>query len=137
MMPQDISTCWNSTFNMLDFTIQYCMAINTMTTACDFGLHQYELAPIEWKIARQLQDVLKVRMFILLQYVPHVTRQFSDFQRCNAILFLRYSKSCNSNFCHGHYQQHDCHNVGSFTEVLSCDLCCPCCWVYDSQQVLQ
>jgi hypothetical protein len=64
---------------MLDFAIQYRVAIDTMTAAHDFGLHQYELASVEWKIARQLRDVLKVRMFILLQCVPHVTGQFSDF----------------------------------------------------------
>ncbi len=66
IMPQDISTHWNSTFNMLDFAIQYRAAINTMTTVCNFGLYQYELAPVEWKIARQLRDVLKVSMFLLL-----------------------------------------------------------------------
>ena len=51
---------------MLDFAIQYRAAINTMTTVCNFGLYQYELAPVEWKIARQLRDVLKVSMFLLL-----------------------------------------------------------------------
>ncbi len=43
-----------------------CNTINTMTAAHDFSLCQCELASIEWKIARQLQDVLKVRIFLLL-----------------------------------------------------------------------
>ena len=32
MMPHDVSTQWNSTFNMLNFAIDYCMAIDSMTS---------------------------------------------------------------------------------------------------------
>jgi len=72
MMPRDVSTRWNSTFDMLDFAIQYRPAIDTMTAARDFGLRQYELVPAEWKIASELRDVLKVSKFLLLlYYVPH------------------------------------------------------------------
>jgi hypothetical protein len=31
IMPQDVSTCWNSTFDMLDFALQYHVAIDAMT----------------------------------------------------------------------------------------------------------
>jgi len=48
MMPQDVSTWWNSTFNMLEFAIQYHMAIDAMTAVREFNLHKYELASIEW-----------------------------------------------------------------------------------------
>ena len=68
MMPYDVSTCWNSTFDMLEFAIQYHVAIDTMTTARNFGLYQYELLSTEWKIASELWDVLKVSLFLLLQY---------------------------------------------------------------------
>ena len=54
MMPCDVSTHWNSTFNMLEFTIQYHAAINTITAACDFGLRQCELVYAEWKVAGEL-----------------------------------------------------------------------------------
>jgi hypothetical protein len=71
-MPRDVSTRWNSTFDMLEFAIQYRPAINAMTAACDFGLRQYELVPAEWKIASELRDVLKVSVFLLLRHnVPH------------------------------------------------------------------
>ncbi len=72
MMPQDVSTHWNLTFDMLDFAIQYHPAVDAMTAACNFGLCQYELVPAEWKITSKLWDVLKVSLFLLLQYnVPH------------------------------------------------------------------
>ena len=45
MMPWDVSTCWNSTYDMLEFAIEYCAAIDAMTTICDFDLCQYELLP--------------------------------------------------------------------------------------------
>jgi hypothetical protein len=64
MMPHDVSTCWNSTFDMLEFAIKYHTAIDTMTRACNFGLHQYELAPAEWKITSELWHVLKVRILL-------------------------------------------------------------------------
>jgi len=54
MMPQDVSTRWNSTFDMLEFAIRYCIAIDAMTAVCHFDLHKYELIPIEWAIAMEL-----------------------------------------------------------------------------------
>jgi len=59
-MPQDVSTCWNSTYDMLEFAIEYRVAIDAMTAIRNFDLHQYELLPTEWDIAAELQDVLKV-----------------------------------------------------------------------------
>ena len=54
MVPRDVSTCWNSTYDMLEF------AIDAMTAVRDFDLCQYELLPTEWDIAAKLRDVLKV-----------------------------------------------------------------------------
>ena len=68
MMPCDISTCWNSTFDMLEFTIQYRSAIDAMTAAHHFGLCQCELVPAEWKVAGELQEILKVSILLLLPY---------------------------------------------------------------------
>jgi hypothetical protein len=47
MMPQDISTCWNSTFDMLDFAIRYCDVIDAMTAVCGLDLRKYEIVPAE------------------------------------------------------------------------------------------
>jgi hypothetical protein len=60
MMPCNVSTQWNLTFNMLNFAIEYCLAINTMAATWDFDLHKHELVPAEWRIAGELCDVLQV-----------------------------------------------------------------------------
>jgi len=107
-MPRDVSTRWNSTFDMLGFAIQYRAAIDTMTAARDFGLRQYELAPAEWKIAIELRDVLKVCVLMIFFYcditflIRSLTR-LSDFQRRHAILLSRHSESCHCDSCHGHH----------------------------------
>ena len=54
MMPCNVLTCWNSTFDMLDF------AIDAVTSNHDLNLHKYELADNKWAIAVNLCDTLKV-----------------------------------------------------------------------------
>jgi hypothetical protein len=58
MMPRDVSTRWNSTFDMLDFALRYHPAIDTMTATRDFNLRKYELVPAEWRIAEELLGCL-------------------------------------------------------------------------------
>jgi len=60
IMPRDVSTHWNSTFNMLKFAIRYCVAIDAMTAVQEYDLHKYELGSAEWNIAKELQEVLRV-----------------------------------------------------------------------------
>jgi hypothetical protein len=60
MMPRDVTTRWNSTFNMLDFAVEHITAIDAITSDHDMKLRQYELSEDEWDVARQLRDVLKV-----------------------------------------------------------------------------
>jgi len=59
-MPRDVTTRWNSTFDMLDFAIEYRKALQLTTSDLDLNLRQYELSREEWALARQLRDVLKV-----------------------------------------------------------------------------
>jgi hypothetical protein len=66
MMPRDVTTRWNSTFDMLDFAVEHVAAINTITSDRDMKLRQYELSEDDWDIARQLRDVLKVCMLFCL-----------------------------------------------------------------------
>jgi hypothetical protein len=60
-MPQDVATCWNSTFDMLNFALEYRKALDVISAKHEMELRQYKLSEEEWRIAKQLQDVLKVR----------------------------------------------------------------------------
>jgi len=62
MMPRDVTTRWNSTFDMLDFAVKHITAIDAITSDRDMKLRQYELSEDKWDVARQLRDVLKVRI---------------------------------------------------------------------------
>jgi hypothetical protein len=60
MMPRDVATRWNSTFDMLNFAIDYRAAIDAITSNRDLNLRKYELEDNEWVIAVNLRDTLKV-----------------------------------------------------------------------------
>ena len=64
MMPRDVSTRWNSTFDMLKFSIEYRRAIDAITAERTMKLRDYELGREEWKVAEELCEVLKVRYSI-------------------------------------------------------------------------
>lgn len=66
LMPRDVSTRWNSTFDMLDFALLYCRAIDNITEDRKMDLRKYELSEFEWLIAEQLRDQLKVCVSYLL-----------------------------------------------------------------------
>jgi hypothetical protein len=65
MMPCDVATCWNSTFDMLKFAIGYRAAIDAITSNRDINLRKYELEDDEWVIAVNLRDTLKVCTILL------------------------------------------------------------------------
>ena len=43
MMPHDIQTCWNATYNMLNFAYRYKDAINQITDRHDIKPRDYEI----------------------------------------------------------------------------------------------
>jgi len=59
MMPRDVSTRWNSTFDMLDFALDYRVPIDEITSNRDLNLRKYELQDNEWAVAKDLRDTLK------------------------------------------------------------------------------
>ena len=63
MMPQDVSTWWNSTYDMLKFTLTYQDALDTITSEKEMKLQKYKLDEEGWEITSQLRDVLKVSLF--------------------------------------------------------------------------
>lgn len=60
MMPRDVSTRWNSTYDMLRFAVDYRVAIDTITAERTMKLCDFELGKEEWKVAKELCEVLKV-----------------------------------------------------------------------------
>ena len=60
-MPRDVSTRWNSTYDMLKFAFAYSEPINKITSERSMKIRQYELRDHEWEIVEQLRDCLKVR----------------------------------------------------------------------------
>jgi hypothetical protein len=64
LMPRDVATCWNSTFDMLDFAIQYWKALDQMTSDKKNDLRDFELDEDEWKLASKLRNVLDVSPFV-------------------------------------------------------------------------
>jgi hypothetical protein len=61
VMPRDVRTRWNSTYDMVDFAYTYKDAIMNITAIRDMKLRDYEIDEDEWEIIKQLRDVLKVR----------------------------------------------------------------------------
>ena len=58
-MPRDVTTHWNSTYDMLVFALEYRKAIDEISG--DKEMWKYELDEEEWTIVQQLCDILEVR----------------------------------------------------------------------------
>ena len=73
-IPRDVSTRWNSTFDMLDFCIDYKLAIEDYTAGFEGDMRTLVLQAEEWTIARELCDVLKASATCTCRYsAPRVT----------------------------------------------------------------
>ena len=87
LIPRDVRTCWNATYNMLDFAYQYKKAINKITDIREMKLCAYEIEVHEWEVVQQLRDLLKV-LFLIVSNVRRLTLhsflRFSRMPRCSS-----------------------------------------------------
>jgi hypothetical protein len=78
MMPRDVSTRWNSTYDMLSFAVKYRVALDIITGDREMKLRQYEMDDEEWHIAQQLCDVLDIfkqaTLFFSRNGTPNIAR---------------------------------------------------------------
>ena len=100
MMPRDVTTRWDSTFDMLDFAVEYREALESITGNQRMKMRQYELTEEDWVIATQLRDALKVR---LSNYHPLLSTKlfYLDFQGCRTVLLAWYTKHRHGYTCYG------------------------------------
>ena len=68
IMPRDVATRWNYTYEMLSFAYAYRVAYNTLTDNRDMKMRKYTLEDSEWQLVDQLASVLKVRVRIFKYY---------------------------------------------------------------------
>jgi len=59
-MPRDVATRWNSTFEMLEFALEYRVAIEKVTSDRKLDLRKYELSDEQWGSVEELCEVLQV-----------------------------------------------------------------------------
>jgi hypothetical protein len=67
IMPRDVSTRWNSTYDMVEFATEYRAALDIMTADRDMNLRKFELSKKEWGMATELSEVLQVCVFFFLR----------------------------------------------------------------------
>ena len=60
IMQCDVHTCWNATYDMLEFAYKYKEAINQITDRHKIKLQDYKIEPYKWDIIKQLWDILGV-----------------------------------------------------------------------------
>jgi hypothetical protein len=62
LIPRDVVTRWNSTYDMMKFALTYRMAIDKITADKALKLRKYELDNDDWAIIEDLVSVLEVRI---------------------------------------------------------------------------
>ena len=61
LIPRDVVTRWNSTYDMMKFVLAYRAAIDKITADKGIKLRKYELDQDDWTIIEDLVNILEVR----------------------------------------------------------------------------
>ncbi|KIM64703.1 hypothetical protein SCLCIDRAFT_114537 [Scleroderma citrinum Foug A] len=95
-IPRDVSTHWNSAFNMLDVGISYQDVVEVVTNKRKLRLTELAIDEHEWELLRQLRSMLKVRMKAYLMF--DTTKQITiGPEGCHAVLFTLNTKPRHGN----------------------------------------
>lgn len=64
-IPRDVSTHWNSAFDMLDVAVRYNQVIENIMDKRKLALGKYAIDEHEWELLKQLHKVLKVHDWLM------------------------------------------------------------------------
>jgi hypothetical protein len=87
IMSRDVTTRWNSTYDMLHFVVKYRKAIEQFTSECKNNLRQYELKEPKWVIVAELCNVLKVCGSVTILYLMLISKCLIGPQGCYVLFF--------------------------------------------------
>jgi hypothetical protein len=68
LIPRDVVTRWNSTYDMMRFVLAYWQAVDQITADKALKLRRYELDNDDWAIIEDLVSVLEVSSFFSIEY---------------------------------------------------------------------
>ena len=113
LMPCNVATRWNSSGDMVDFTINYQEGIEVLTQKKNLGLREFELSDEKWAVLRELREVLKVSRHTQSPHTSaskHTSTKPTDSEGCHFVLLVCQPQPCDGDPCNGSYQQ-GVHNV--------------------------
>ncbi|KAI0739255.1 hypothetical protein C8Q80DRAFT_1222381 [Daedaleopsis nitida] len=74
LLPRDVCTQWNSTYDMLDIALKYRKAGDKICKEKQNKLRELELTPEEWGYVQQLQGVLKAATSFFSVNTPNLAK---------------------------------------------------------------
>lgn len=104
MMPRDVATRWNSTYDMLEFALAFREALDTITGDKEMKLRKYEMDDDEWEIACQLGEVLIVSLSLVSPHLFRFECHPLGLQGCNFIFLARWNPE--PGYCNSRYGPH-------------------------------
>ncbi|KIL55138.1 hypothetical protein M378DRAFT_18219, partial [Amanita muscaria Koide BX008] len=92
VMPRDVRTRWNSTYDMLAFAVDYQVVLDKITDERSSNLQDYELDKKEWRLAGELRDILSIfkdaTLFFSRDTVPNLTMVIPAMDHIDEVLAM-------------------------------------------------